>query len=178
MKIEMGPTGASIVGDILDVNKKQLERAIQDYDSQLYFKWNPQKQNGWGVWELRRRPALKSIKETIRYGGAVYQVIEYKEHDLEHHVWDLPVLNYSLLQRLKEADQFVMCNYEAGKAHRLSKHIVDMEDKAFQNKYEAKEKARADMLYNLKQDKKIIDDFRERVVSGVDPNHLMRFWGK
>lgn len=176
--ITVGVTGSLVRGDIMDVQVKSLERAIQDYDSQLYFRWNPLKRRGHGVWELRRRPNKKTIVETIPYGGNTYCIIDYKEHDLENHVWDLPRLGYDLLQRLRESDQFAMCNYEVGQHHRLSKHLLEMENKAANIKLEAQAKSRADMLYNLKQDKGIINDFREKLLSGVDPNHLMRYWGK
>ena len=176
MKINVGPTGALIKGDVLDVNVRTLERLVKSYDDLLYFKWNPKKRFGMGVWELRRRPAHKSVTQTLCLNGQTYHVLDYKEQDLENHVWDLPHLGYDLLQRLKEADQFLMCNYEVGKELRVSRHNDYMMKKARQVKEEAKAKARADMMYNLKQDKGIIKDFQEKLLSGVDPNHLMRFW--
>lgn len=172
----MGPTGGTVVGDILDCNKETLERAIQAYDSLLYFKWNPLKQRGHGIWELRRRPDKKTIVSSVVYKGNTYCLVDYKEHDLEHHVWDLPYLGYDLLQRLKDADQFVHSNYESNQHHRMIRHLRLMDEAHFRVKEEAKAKARADMLYNLKQDKGIIKDFQEKLISGVDPNHLMRFW--
>ena len=178
MKISVGPTGAVVKGSVLDVNVRTLTRLVQNYDPLLYFVWNPKKQYRMGVWELWRRPTHKKVKEVVTYKGNSYSIIDYVPHPLENHVWDLPILGYDLLQRLKDGDQFAMCNYEVGKEHRLSRHNEKMTNTALDNKYKAKQKARDDMMYALRQDKSIIKDFQEKLLSGVDPNHLMRFWGK
>jgi guanylate kinase len=175
-KIELGPTGNSIIGDVLDVSKKTLEAHIQHYDPQLYLKWNPTKNHGYGVWELRRRPEKKTIVERVMYKGNTYCVVDYQENNWEHHVKDLPQLNYSLLQWLKDADQWTMSNYDPDRILRLQRHLKHMDEAEQRKKDEQAAKARDDMMYKLKQDKAILNDFREKVVSGVNPAHLMRFW--
>ncbi len=174
-KFEVGVTGALIQGDVLDVNTKTLELALKAYDPQLYLKWNPHKRQGMGVWELRRRPAQKTIKETIKYGGNTYCIVDYKENNFEHHVWDLGHLGYDLLQRLKDGDTFTMANYE-GKEHRMTDFLNKMEDARYAKQDREVAQLRQERMYNIMQDKGLLKDFQEKILSGVNPAHLMRFW--
>jgi hypothetical protein len=176
MKFEISPTGSLITGDVLDVNKDKLESILQHYDPQLYLKWNGKKNGGWGLWELRRRPAQKSVVDRVIHGGQGYVMLEYKESEWEHHVWDLPILAYNLLDRLKAADQWVMSNYDADQQTRLSRHNQNMTLAEYAVKDKATDKAREDMMYALRQDKQILKGFQEQILSGVNPAHLMRYW--
>lgn len=176
MKIEVGATGNLIKGDIMDVRVESLERQVKHIDDQLYFRWNPRKLYGQGVWELRRRPAAKSIISKVMYRGETYCILDYKENDWEHHVWDLPRLDYSLLERLRDADQWAHSNYDPDRLLRLSRHNQKMGEREFEIKDEIKAKARAEMMYKLKQDKAILKGFQDQILSGVNPAHIGRYW--
>lgn len=175
MGISVGPTGTLVTGDILDVNRQSLESAIQYYDPLLYFKWNPNKNKGYGKWELRRRPEHKSIVESIQLSGVGIHKLEYVEYDIANHIFDLTCLNYRLLDKIKASDMWAKIEYN-GKQHRVDNFAKEANTKFYENKDQAKRKMQEDMLYNLKQDKSIIEDFRERLRDGVDPNHLLRYW--
>ena len=178
MKIEVGPTGSTVQGDVLDVNVQTLERYVKEIDSQLYFKWNPKKLLGYGTWELRRKPAAKSIIEKVTYKGETYCLLDYKENNWENHIWDLPRLDYSLLDRLRAADQWSQSNYDPDRPIRLSRHNQAMINREFEVKDEAKAKARADMVYQLLQDKALIKRFKDDVKSGANPANIARHWNK
>lgn len=176
MEISLGPTGNTVIGDVLDVNRASLEPIIQHYDPQLYLKWNATKNYGYGVWELRRRPDKKTIVSSVVYEGNTYCVVDYKENNWEHHVKDFPCLSYRILEWLKESDQWIMSNYEDNQMLRLQRHLKRMDQTEQKIKDDAVAKARAEMMYKLKQDKSILNDFREKILSGVNPAHLMRYW--
>lgn len=176
MNISIGPTGKTIIGDVLDVRKESLELLVKHYDPQLYFKWNPTKNLGYGVWELRRRPEKKSIVSSAIYKGNTYCLIDYQENNWEHHVKDFPVLSYGILQWLKDSDQWTMSNYSPDQLLRLQRHLKKMDETEQKIKDDGLAKARSEMMYKLKQDKHLIQDFQEKLLSGVNPAHLARFW--
>lgn len=176
--IQIGPTGQTVVGDVLDVNKDTLERLCKQVDSRLYIKWNPTKNNGYGLWELRIRPTHKSIIYKVSYQGNTYCILDYKENGFEHHVKDFQYLSYSILDWLRDADQWAMSNYEPDKLLRLQRYLVKMDDAMYAKKDKAKEKAREDMMYQIKQDKGIIKAYQEALLSGINPNELAKVWGK
>lgn len=162
-------TGRLVKGDVLDVNKKRLERMLQDYDEQLYITWNVKKRKGLGVWEIRRRPLTKSVVQILPLDDQSTLVrIEYLEHNHIHHVMDAPVLHYKLLEQLQSMD---LSKYNP-------RYFADMADKNLDS-HKAKEqaKARKEMLYHAKQNRKAVQTLRERILSGMDPSEIARYWG-
>ncbi len=175
MELNVGPTGNLIQGSIFDVSKTKLESLLKRYDEQLYLKWNTKKAAGRGCWELRRRPLNKVVVDSYDMGDYTISRLEYKEIDVENHIWDLPALSYSLLDRLKACDIWDRVDYQ-GKSGRVEKFTRDMEQNYYDHKGRQAEKAHDDLMYGVLQDKKILKDFQERIVSGVDPRHLLRYW--
>lgn len=116
-----------VSGHVLDCKKESVEAALQFYDKLLYLKWNPKKLQGNGVWELRRRPEHKAIKEVISYEGVNYAVLGYKEYDWVHHVKDFAYINYSILEWVQGADSFK--NEYAHRNGLLGKVIEENADK-------------------------------------------------
>lgn len=174
----MGPTGNVITGDVLDVNKAALERALQTYDDQLYIIWNPRKQYGYGIWELRRRPNKKTIKETVEFKGQKYHIIDYKENDFEHHVFDMPILDYSILGKLKRSDMWAKSEYDGHNHDKITRLVDKIEDRRVGFQQEIKQKALDNALYELKQDRAYLNQFREDILAGLNPAELARYWDK
>lgn len=167
--ILMGPTGNIVKGSVLDCNRKTFARVLRDYDDLLYFKWNPKKNKGNGVWEIRRRPATKSLIDVVPMGDNQYMCrIEAVEYNHIHHVMDAPVLDYKILSKLQAMDLF---KYNQA-------YFVDMAEKRLdQYKQEEMSKTRQEMLYHAKQYRSSINDLRERILSGMDPSEIARYWG-
>src|SRR5271165_3197520 len=156
--IEIGPTGKLIQGHLYDVNRKSFEQVLTNFDSKLYLVWNAAKRRGLGCWELRRQPETKTqIPQGLVPGGTI-STLEYVENDLVNHVYDIPFLNYQVLDRLKKFDMWADANWV--------ENFVNEEQAA---KEAAQTRARADMRYNLKQDRKTFRVFKEMVASGVNP---------
>lgn len=176
MIISTGPTGSVITGDMLDVNKASLERALQTYDSQLYIKWNPKKQHGYGIWELRRRPDKKSVIETVELDGIKYHLLGYKENDFENHVFDMPILSYSILGRLKRADMWTQASFDGTNLDKTKRLVDKIEDNRVNFNHSVKDKALKDALYELKQDRAYLNQFREDILAGLNPAELARYW--
>lgn len=159
------PIGNIIVGSVLDVNKKHLERALKDYDSQLYVQWNPRKRNGLGIWEIRRRPTKKTaVFKTVWEGNKIYQ-LEYVEQDLVHHIMDVEYLNYNVLTRLKEMDSWNSKDW-----------IGDMDYEAERAYERETEKNRAERKYMIKDNLKQLKALREEFLSGNNPLRHFKDW--
>lgn len=157
MEIKLTPTGKLVQGSLFDCNKKRLERMLKDYDKQLYLKWNPKKNKGWGCWELRRRPNQKTLI-THDCGDFVIHKVAYKENDLVHHVLDLEYLSYSVLDRLREMD--------AWENKRL---IADGDYEAERRQDREYDKYVEDRRHAIRQDKKYWKEYLELVRSGYNP---------
>lgn len=171
-------TGKLIQGSILDCNPKYLERALRDYDKQLYLKWNPLKTAhpdgsiekmpppgphwrgyGVGVWEVRRQPNTKTMVPWSEVKGeCVFFELKYKESDVLNHVMDVPVLNYSILDRIKEMDCWNTKNY-----------VDDLEYREDQAKDKEYTKNRAELRYQIKHHRSAFKDFQEQIRSGRNP---------
>lgn len=148
--------GRIIKGNVNDCNPKTLERALQNYDKQLYLKWNPEKNYGYGIWEIRRRPDSKShvYKGVYLDGSPLYQ-LEYRELDLVNHVIDLNTLTIRVLDRLYEMDTT------------RTKHWVDnLEYNEERSQVELENKAREDLRYAIRQEKKAFETMYEAARSG------------
>lgn len=178
MKLHVGPTGNLVKGSILDVSVNTLERLMKHIDPQLYIKWNPTRNKGMGVWELRRLPNTKSIKYSTTVDNNTIHFIDYVEYDVENHIWDMPVLGYDQLDRLRAADTWAVINFEANKLHRVHQFTQQADDNFYNRRQEEKDKARSEMLYNLMQDKKAFRGLQDAVASGADPSQIARVWKK
>lgn len=177
-KIEIGPTGYLITGTVFDCNRSTIEEAIKAYDPLLYLKWNPTKQYGMGVWELRRRPEQKSIKETICYCGINYHVLDYRELDVENHVFDLPVLGPYVVEKVKKADMWVRADYDHHNTRRLTTMLDGLDSVREKLKQNTIDKAREEAIYQFKQDKQIMAGYREAILSGTNPADIAKYWDK
>jgi hypothetical protein len=171
MRISLGPTGRIITGHVLDSSKVPLERKLRELDSQLYIKWNPRKLKGYGVWEIRRRPDLKTVKDFALYNGDCYTLVDYVENDFENHILDVPFLNYGVLNRLREMDTWSV-------SRDGEKFGNEMEYRAKKAEENIKEAAQSEKRYALKQHRGMIRDLMDYTLSGGDPSDIAKFWPK
>jgi hypothetical protein len=171
MKIWISPTGRIAKGNVLDCAVGPLERALRDYDPQLYFRWNAKKLKGWGCWELRRRPDNKKVVETAVFEGNTIVRVEYKENNFENHVKDFAFLNYSALKWVQDHDAWKY-------GHKGRDFMKEAEYR--EAKFDEREEDRAvnELEYNLKQHKSEIRAYRDHIASGGNPYDLADHWGK
>lgn len=162
MKLWHAPLGKLIAGHVLDVNKKKFTEALQHYDKQLYVKWNPRKIRGHGCWEIRRKPA----KKTILYKGSWNGMNFYEPTTLEfndiHHVLDCAFLNYDAIRKLKEMDTWDTKNFSA---------TLEQREADAQAKIQAK--LLDEMKYTIKQHKSMAGDLYEALRSGVPLGQIL-----
>lgn len=156
-------TGHIVIGHVLDCNKKHLEKALKDYDRQLYLKWNPDKDSGRGLWEVRRKPDHMTAVPKWEYGDIIVFELQYVENDLVHHVMDVPYLNYQILTRIREMDAWNTKNWAAELDYRADK----ARDKAF-------DENRENLRYAIKQHRRAFEDLREHIRSGKNPAEFLR----
>lgn len=171
MRISLGPTGRIITGHVLDSSKAPLERKLREYDQQLYLRWNPRKLKGFGVWELRRRPELKTAKDFAIYNGDCYTLVDYVENDIENHILDVPFLNYSILNKLKQMDTWTI-------SRDSEKFGKEMEYRADKFKTQEEESAKSERRYALKQQRSMVRDLMDYTLSGGDPADIAKYWQK
>lgn len=171
MKLSTGKTGNTITGSIFDVALSPLLRQLRDYDPQLYVKWNAKKRGGIGCWEVRRKPDYKTVKETFRFQGNTFHVFEYNENNFENHVMDVSNLDYRILPKIKRMDVWA-------KSYRGKNFVDDIE--AAEKEFEEKEALKADDVrqYMIRDNRRQMNEFKEYVLSGGDPNRLADYWGK
>ena len=163
--IKIGSTSKLISGHVLDVNVKHLEERLKRYDSLLYIVWNAKKRGGNGVWEVRRRPEKKTNIFQGEYAGMKLYTVEYKENNLVNHVLDVPILGYHVIDKLAAIDTFRTTNWVG--------NLDYLEAKA-QEKTEAASK---EMLkYWAKDNKRVIRDFKEAILSGTNPSEIAKYW--
>ena len=162
MLIAVNPTGRLIKGHVLDVAVKPFERALKDYDEQLYVEWNPKKLKGWGCWEIRRKPDYKSVVETATYKDFTIVRLEHLEQDIVNHVLDCAFLNYDQLRKIKEMD-----------AYNPEHWIHDLEYHENKRRAEKYYEARKELSYALKQNKRVFRQLKEMVQSGQNPARIL-----
>lgn len=170
MTIKIGPTGGIIKGDVLDVNRKHLERALKDYDPQLYIKWNPTRLKGWGAWEIRRRPETKSVKDIVVFEGNTYVDIEYVEVDILHGIMAVSFLNYNIISKLQSMDTWKL---HGDRGKNFSKNI---DYDAAKHREARDKKANEERRHAAKVYKSEIRDFKEYILSGNNPADIAKFW--
>lgn len=176
MKIELGATGNIIQGDVLDVGKAALERSLQDYDSLLYIKWNSTKRRGYGCWELRRRPEMKTVVLRETFEGITYSVVDYKELDVENHVADFPSLNYDILAKLRKMDVWAAAGYDKHNKKKINNFLNEMDYRRKSHKDSQDLKLYEDMMYNMKQQRSALNGLRQAILDGTNPAELARYW--
>lgn len=166
--ILIAPMGKVVKGNVLDCSAKSLERALKFYDNQLYLKWNEKKRQGWGTWEVRRRPDHKTAAYQGKFLSGHLFTLDYNEVDLESHVIDLPCLSYDVLKTIKKADTWAVKNW-----------VDALEAREERNKARIEEKSKLDLKYNLKQFKHEWKDFAQYVSQGGNPGRVLSGnWGK
>ena len=168
-KVWLAPSGNVIRGHVLDCSVAGLTRALKDLDSTLYVKWNPKKLKKWGLWEVRRRPEYKSVKDIIEFNGATYAVVDYVENNFENHIIDVPFLNYSLIEKLKSMDTWAM-------SPRGRQYLDDMESRRASFVERENEKAMQERNYELRQRKTQIRELMDYTLSGGDPSRIAHYW--
>ncbi len=186
MSISVQREANIIQGHVLDVAKAPLVTALRHYDKQLYVTWNAKKREGRGIWELRRKPELKSLREgrfldTPRRGrqffpGDIYDMGEYTitvpkyhENHVENHVKDFEYLSYEMVEWVAKHDLF-----EYGFRGKNAMHEAEYREAKFEEKID--EDADDERQYMLRQYKTQIRDFREYVLAGGDPYRLLDYW--
>lgn len=91
-------------GSIFDCDRKYFERVLKTYFRELYVGWNPFKNNGAGVWEVWQKPFTKTaVKEAECRDYTLFELRD-KPNDFEHHVYDLPYLTPTFIDKLREMD--------------------------------------------------------------------------
>lgn len=166
-KIWLSPTGAVTKGHVLDVAVKPFERALKDYDRQLYVKWNPKKLKGWGCWEIRRKPESLTITDWAEVGSTVVFKLDYLENNLISHVLDCAFLNYSQLNKIRSMDTFQIGPQQ---------WIADREHLAKEQKLARQAAAKQELSYAAKEFKREMRDFKELVASGFNPHRVLGEW--
>lgn len=162
MSILHAPTGRLIEGHVLDCARKPFERALRDYDKQLYIRWNPKKLKGWGCWEIRRRPAHKTaIFQGEHAGVSYYRLMTIEFNDVSH-ILDCAFLNYDQLRKLKQMDTWGKGNFAENYEKREAEYIAAQ-----------KAKAREHLKYSIKHHGSAMRDLYEMVRSGVSPAQIL-----
>lgn len=163
MQALVGPTGNTIKGNVLDVRLKPLLRACHDIEPRLYFKWNPNKNSGCGVWELRIRPTEKSKILVSKEDGKKLFLMEYKENDFEHHVKDFSSLNYSILDWLRKHDTFAVHKWQDHVEYEGDRYIERQETKALEER-----------KYYIRHERKAMRTLKDAVYHGeLDVSRLL-----
>jgi len=176
-----------VQGHVLDCARAPLLAALRRYDPLLYFKWNPKKRAGAGIWELRRKPEFKSVRQSryldtpkgrvfvrgdvFEFEGMTISTPQYHETDLENHVKDFDRLTYGILAWVADHDLFQYGfkgkNVMSEAEYREAKYEEKIDDDSY-----------AEKQYMIKQHKTEFQDFREYILAGGSPYDLMRYWGK
>jgi hypothetical protein len=165
-KVWVAPTGRLSQGHVLDVSKKPFERALRDYDPQLYVRWNPKKLKGWGCWEIRRRPEKNNVIEIVPFGGNTYVHIGPVELDIVNHTLDLAFMNYSVLNKLKSMDTWKNPNW-----------AKDLERAEAEHREKVIERDRQNLKYMVQEEKSAIRDIKQAILSGANPHLIGKHWG-
>jgi hypothetical protein len=164
---KVGSTSKLIKGHVLDVNPKSLEEKLKEYDKQLYLKWNPKKRGGLGVWEIRRHNDKMTQVYYGEYEGSKLFRAEYTENNFINHVLDVEILGYHVIDKLASIDTFRTHKWVDALEYNETK-MLEKEDSA----------ARETVNYWAKQNKTLLRDFKELLLSGRSPAELANYWNK
>lgn len=151
-----------IQGNILDVNPKTIERALKRYDAQLYLKWNGQKRDGAGCWEVRRKSNKKTLSPQGEFLDGGLYLVEEKENFIINHVLDADILDYRILDRIKKMDTW-------GDKH----WVTNFENEEERRVAEGHRKSREELKYSIKHNRKVLKDLKEMVASGANLGQIL-----
>lgn len=176
-----------ITGHVLDVAKAPLDRALRRYDPLLYTKWNPNKNRGLGVWELRRRPEFKSVRESryldspkgrvlipgdiMEFDDFTISIPKYHETNFENHVKDFQYLSYEIVTWLSGHDL-----WQYGYKGKNTTTEAEYREAKWLEKID--EDAHTERNYMIKQHRSEFRDYAEYINDGGNPARLVDFWGK
>lgn len=142
----------------LDCDRDILEAKLKAYDKQLYLEYSVHKE----CWELRRLPEQKHTFCIAKNGEQNIFMVHYVEQYDINHVYDLPVLSYDVLDRLRESDMWV--DQDLSKAARLLEERREYNRKKYVEEQTAKNKA--ELKYSIRQNRKYFADLKEEFRSG------------
>lgn len=171
----VGPVGPVCKGHVLDVSRKPFERALRDLDPLLYVKWNPQKLQKHGCWEIRRRPDINSILDIVDWRGMSILNLEPVELPMVNHILDCAFLNYDQIRKLKGMDTWAHGNTAQDGAKKWLDKLDDLE---LQNSRDAAKKANEARSYAARHYKKELRAFKEAVRDGVNPGIIGKYWNQ
>lgn len=121
------------------------------------------------MWEVRRKPETLSIKDVVEFEGNTYVVCDYVENPLVNHVLDVPFLNYQVINKLREMDQ-----WKDGKRGEDFNSRAEYAEAKYLEKVE--NRAEEEKAYMIKQHKSQIRDFKEYILSGGNPYRIAEYW--
>lgn len=151
--------GKIFIGSVYDSSKRKIEHALRKYDRQLYIKWNPKKKSGLGCWEVRRKPENLTKCYGADYQGTHIYMLEYLETDIIHHVMDVDVLSYSLVDRIKASDTWTNKNW-----------VQDWEDSNERNIIRQEKANKQELMYEIKNIHKDAHKWlQEAAIAGINP---------
>lgn len=164
---EVKNIGRVVKGTVFDCNRKFLDKRLRDIDPRLYTSWNPYKNGGRGIWEIRILPSKKSEIYYGEYEGSPIFRLEYREDSMVHHIMDVPCLHENILNRLREMD--------------TTKVITSMSTFSDWLEYEedrVNEKAdkalKEELMLRLKEERKYMEILYEEARSGRNPADFFR----
>jgi hypothetical protein len=177
-----------IQGHVLDVARPPLVAALRRYDPQLYVSWNPKKRSGRGVWELRRKPEFKSVREgryvdaptkgRVFIPGDIFEfddftisIPKYHENHAENHVKDFEYLTYDMVSWVAKHDLFAY-GYKGRNA------LAEAEYREAQYLDKVEKDADEERQYLIKDNKTAFNDFREYILAGGNPYRLVDYMNK
>lgn len=156
--IQVSNISKIVHGHVLDVKKDSLERSLKNYDKQLYLKWNPDKNKGHGLWEIRRIPNQKTAVPKTEFQGRVWFELEYVEDDFTNHILDVPYLNYGVLNKLYDMDTW-----------RYQSWIDEMDYQAKRKQENEISRLDSERKELIRENRKYFAELREAVRSGYNP---------
>lgn len=157
-----GPTGAVSRGHVLDVNPRAFTEALKEIDPLLYVKWNPKQVKGWGCWEIRRAPELKTAVYQGTHNGVSFVELKPIEFNTVNLILRCEFLNYDALRKLKEMDTWSYGGRGQGWLDAFEKGNAAAKEQQLA-------KADEELKYNLRQEKRATKDLYELVASGINP---------
>lgn len=165
--VKTAPTGKIITGHVLDCNPRGVERALQRHDKNLYVKWNPDKLQGYGCWEVRMRPTQYSVKRVYDWTDHAIIHLDYVESDMLHHVKDVPFMNYDVVKQIKDMDTWQYDSF-----------VDEIERQEMEREHTYRQKNREELRYKLRHNRSLARDLQNAVLQGANLNDLARHWGK
>lgn len=160
-RFKVAPLGKLIQGSIFDMKKKNFDRILKAYDPYLYSKWNPEKLNGHGCWEIRRKPMTNSVVEVCSFEGNTIVKLAPKESKHIHHVIDTAFLTYEVINKIISMDCWNKDNWI---------NDIDYHEEVSLQKWMSERDAQR--AYALRHYKKEVKDIYAHLQSGNNPAQL------